>query len=183
MVNLEGFRDLVDAVGGVTIHVTDTIAIGGIGGAITGTIEPGTRHLDGYETLWYARSRAFDDDYSRMARQKCVMNAMLQQLSPHQVLLHVQEIADAGKELLSTDIPAGELGRFVELALKARNQPIATVSFVPPMVNTSDPDYDLIRDKVAEALERAEGEATGSGGKKRHGNPSANQAGNLADAC
>ncbi len=132
MVNLKGFRDLVDAVGGVTIHVSDTVAIGGIGGDVTGTIEPGTRHLDGFETLWYARSRAYDDDYSRMARQKCVMSAMLQQLSPQQVLLHVQEIADAGKQLLSTDIPAGELGRFVDLALKARSQPIATVSFVPP---------------------------------------------------
>jgi hypothetical protein len=95
----------------------------------------------------------------------------------------VQEIADAGKQLLSTDIPAGELGRFVDLALKARSQPIATVSFVPPMVNTSEPDYDLIRDKVGEALDRAEGDAAGGGGKKHHGDASANQAGNLADAC
>lgn len=186
MVNLKGFRDLVDAVGGVTIRVRDTIAIGGIGGDVTGTIEPGTQHLDGYQTLWYARSRAFDDDYSRMARQKCVMAAMLQQLSPQQVLLHVQDIADAGKQLLSTDIPAGELARFVDLALRARNEPISTVSFVPPLIDTGDPDYDLIRTKVDDALAKAEGEAAGGrtdGGAQHHGNGAANHSGNLANAC
>lgn len=188
MVNLKGFTDLVDAVGGVTIHVTDTIAIGGIGGDVTGTIEPGTRHLDGFQTLWYARSRAYDDDYSRMARQKCVLSAMLQQLSPQQVLLHVQQIADAGKQLLSTDIPARELDRFVDLALKARSQPISTVSFVPPLIDTGDPDYDLIHQEVDDALARAEGEtssgdAAGGGGNKHPRAGSANRAGDLVDAC
>jgi LCP family protein required for cell wall assembly len=183
MVNLKGFTELVDAVGGVTIHVRDTVAIGGGGGAVTGTIEPGTRHLDGYQTLWFARSREFDDDYSRMARQKCVLNAMLQQLSPQQVLLNVQEIAEAGKQLLSTDIPASELDRFVDLALKARTQPIATVSFVPPAVDTSDPDYAAIHDTVDDALARAEGDAPAEPSARPHRHRSANSSGDLAGAC
>ncbi len=159
MVNMQGFQNLVNAVGGVTLRVRTPIAIGGVGGAVTGTIEPGTRHLNGYETLWYARSRAYDDDYSRMGRQKCVLAAMLDQLSPQQVLLRVEEIAKASAELVSTDIPHRELDTFVALAMKARSQPITTVSFVPPMINTGDPDYALIRDKVAAAIDRAEGDA------------------------
>jgi LCP family protein required for cell wall assembly len=183
MVNLKGFTELVDAVGGVTIHVRDTVAIGGGGGDVTGTIEPGTRHLDGYQTLWFARSREFDDDYSRMARQKCVLNAMLQQLSPQQVLLNVQEIAEAGEQLLSTDIPASELDRFVDLALKARTQPISTVSFVPPRVDTGDPDYAAIHDTVDDALARAEGDAPADRSSRPHRQRSANSAGDLAGAC
>ncbi len=183
MVNLKGFTELVDAVGGVTIHVRDTVAIGGGGGDVTGTIEPGTRHLDGYQTLWFARSREFDDDYSRMARQKCVLNAMLQQLSPQQVLLNVQEIAEAGEQLLSTDIPASELDRFVDLALKARTQPISTVSFVPPRVDTGDPDYAAIQDTVDDALARAEGDAPADRSSRPHRHRSANSAGDLAGAC
>jgi len=189
MVNMQGFQKLVDAVGGVTLRVRTPIAIGGVGGEITGTIQPGTRHLDGYQTLWYARSRAYDDDYSRMGRQKCVMAAMLQQLSPQRVLLHVQEIAKASAELLSTDIPHGELDTFVELALRARKQPVATVSFVPPMVVTGDPDYGLIRVKVAEAIARAAGERTGDS-RRRQGEDrtdravqAANQAKDLGAAC
>jgi len=186
---MQGFTDLVDAVGGVTLTVRTPIAIGGIGGEVTGTIEPGVHHLDGYQTLWYARSRAYDDDYSRMGRQKCVMAAMLQQLSPQRVLLHVQDIAKASAELLSTDIPHGELDTFVELALRARKQPVATVSFVPPMVVTGDPDYGLIRVKVAEAIARAEGERTGDSRHKQGEDrtdravQAANQAKDLGAAC
>ena len=57
MVNLKGFRKMVDAVGGVTLNVRDRIPIGGVGGPVTGYIKPGTRKLDGYQTLWFARSR------------------------------------------------------------------------------------------------------------------------------
>lgn len=189
MVNMEGFQDLVEAVGGVTLRVLTPIAIGGVGGEVTGTIEPGVQHLDGYQTLWYARSRAYDDDYSRMARQKCVLAAMLDQLGPRQVLLHVREIAKASAELLSTDIPHGELATFVELALQARQQPIATVSFVPPMVDTADPDFEGIRAKVDAAIAKAEGaEPSDVDGGRRKGTAqqkveAANSSDDLAAAC
>jgi len=185
MVNLKGFTELIDAVGGVTLDVTEPVAIGGVASEVTGTIEPGTQHLDGFETLWFARSRAFDDDYSRMARQKCVLSAMLHQLSPQRVLLNVQDIAEASKQLLSTDIPGSELDRFVDLALKARSQPISTVSFVPPLIDTYDPDYELIRTEVDAALTKAEGEAPpgGGGGGRAPRDRSANSSDDLADAC
>lgn len=156
MVNLKGFRELVDAVGGVRIKVRDRIPIGGVGAPITGWIEPGEQRLDGYQTLWFARSRSGADDYSRMARQKCVMNAMLDQLSPQVVATRFGRIAEAGKALISTDLPASEVDRFVALAMKAKSQPMSTVSFVPPMVNTAEPDIDLIHERVQQAIERSE---------------------------
>jgi LCP family protein required for cell wall assembly len=187
MVNLYGFRSLVNAVGGVTIHVNQRVPIGGIGGDITGWIQPGEQHLDGYHALWYARSRATADDYARMARQKCVMNAMLHQLSPQTVLTHMEAIAAAGKQLLSTDIPASQLGTFIDLALKARSLPVATVSFVPPRIETYDPDYDLIRSMVAKAIARSEAvDSGGATGQHKHQGPSpagANVTTNLAHAC
>ena len=82
MVNLQGFRDLVDAVGGVTLNVRQPIPVGGLGSDVTGYIEPGGRKLNGHDVLWFARARDGSDDYSRMARQKCVMGAMLRQISP-----------------------------------------------------------------------------------------------------
>ena len=157
MVNLKGFQNLVDAVGGVTLNVRDRIPIGGVGAPVTGYIEPGVQRLDGFETLWFARSRESADDYSRMARQKCVMNAMLQQLSPRVVLTKFEQIARASEKMVSTNLPASELDRFMELALKARSQPITTESFVPPEVNTAAPDVAAIHAKVQEAIDRAEG--------------------------
>jgi LCP family protein required for cell wall assembly len=159
-VNLAGFRDLVDAVGGVTLDVRQPIPVGGLGADVTGYIKPGIRKLDGFDTLWFARSRDSSDDYSRMARQKCVMNAMLHQVSPETVLRNFEKIAKASSQMVSTDIPASEVDTFMELALKARGQPVATLSLVPPLVNTADPDIPLIQRKVKAAIAASEHPAT-----------------------
>ena len=158
MVNLEGFKELVDAVGGVELNVRQPIPVGLPHEKGFHHIEPGTRTLDGHDTLWFARAREGSDDYSRMARQKCVMAAMLQQISPQDALRNFESIAAAGTNMVSTDLPRHEVDRFVELALKARSQKIATLSLVPPMINTADPDIALVQRKVAEAIARAEGE-------------------------
>jgi LCP family protein required for cell wall assembly len=157
MVNLEGFRNLVDAVGGVKLNVRSRIPVGGLGSDVTGYIEPGVRTLNGHDTLWFARAREGSDDYSRMARQKCVMSAMLKQVSPQTALANFQDIAAASSEMVSTNLPARELDRFIDLALKARSQRISTLSLVPPLINTADPDIALIQTKIDEAIDRAEG--------------------------
>lgn len=157
MVNLNGFKDLVDAFGGVELNVRQPIPVGLPHEKHFHYIEPGVRTLNGHDTLWFARARQGSDDYSRMARQKCVMNAMLQQVSPQEAVRNVQKLADASSAMLSTDLPRGELDRFVSLALKAKSQNIATLSLVPPMINTADPDIALVQRKVEEAIARAEG--------------------------
>ncbi len=161
MVNLQGFRNLVAAMGGLKLNVRDRIPIGL---PVTSYIEPGVRKLNGFETLWFARSRHAADDYSRMARQKCVMNAMLQQLSPKMVITKFEDLAKASESLLETNLPASELGRFAELAMKARSQRIASISFVPPQISTSNPDLDEIHAMVSSAIDKSE---SGGGGKKK----------------
>lgn len=166
MVNLEGFKDLVDAVGGVTLNVRSPIPVGGLGDDVTGYIQPGVRTLDGHDTLWFARAREGSDDYSRMARQKCVMNAMLQQVSPQSAVRNFSAIAEASSAMISTNLPRGEVDRFIALALEARGQKIGTVSLVPPLINTADPDMGVVRDAIEQALDPADG-ATGSGAPRR----------------
>ena len=67
--------------------------------------------------------------------------------------------------MVSTNIPAGDVGNFIDLALKARDQKVATVSLVPPLIDTAHPDIPLIRSTIVDALERSRsGEpADGSG--------------------
>lgn len=196
MVNLKGFRKMVDAVGGVTLNVRDRIPIGGVGAPVTGYIEPGKRKLDGFETLWFARSRESADDYSRMARQKCVMGAMLTQLSPMTVVTNFQDIAEASAGLITTNIPASEIETFVDLAGKARSKPVRTVSFVPPAINTGNPDIAKIKRMVQKAIHpkkaakknqaakpgKNAGTTGGAIGSLRSGY-AANQADDLTSAC
>ena len=77
---------------------------------------------------------------------------MLDQLSPQVAVTKFGRIAEASKDVVSTNLPASELDRFIALALKAKAQPVATVSFVPPLVNTGAPDIDLIQDRVEQAM-------------------------------
>jgi polyisoprenyl-teichoic acid--peptidoglycan teichoic acid transferase len=178
MLDLAGFRELVAAMGGLVLNVRDDIPIGGGEQGQIGTIPAGVRRLDGYQVLWFARSRMAADDYSRMARQKCVMSAMVQQLSPQTVITRFSKLADAGQALIDTDLPASELDTFADLALKARTQKMSTVSFVPPVIDTAAPDTDKIRDMVETATDRSEAEGTGEaaaagkGFNRRHRAPS-----------
>jgi len=84
------------------------------------------------------------------------MNAMLHQVSPGTVLTNFEKIAKASSAMVSTDIPASEVDRFMALALKAKGQPIATLSLVPPLVNTGDPDIPLIKRTVARTITASE---------------------------
>ena len=157
LIDLQGFQDLINAVGGITITVNKRLPIGGQvpGQKVKRYIEPGTQHMDGFHALWYARSRHADSDYARMARQKCVMDAMLNQLAPVTVLTNFNKIAAAGKQIIQTDVPPSEINKLIELSGKAKKHPIASVAFVPPMIYPGSPDFALIRRATAAAVAKA----------------------------
>jgi LCP family protein required for cell wall assembly len=158
MANLQGFQEFVDALGGVTLTVQQRLPIGGITANGTyvppvGYIEPGRQRLDGNRALWYARSRRNSSDYDRIERQRCLIGAMVRQADPLTVLKNFQRLASATKRLLSTDIPRQLLPRLVELADRVREDgQISSLPFVPPLINTADPDFTLIRANVQKAL-------------------------------
>jgi hypothetical protein len=77
-------------------------------------------------------------------------------LSPQTVLTKFQSIASASKEVVQTDIPAGELGTLMDLSLNAKQLPVSSFSPIPPLIHTGNPDFDLIRTKVAQAIEKSE---------------------------
>lgn len=171
LIDMGGFEQLVDAVGGVRVNVRADVPITGRDGALRGVIKAGDQRLDGYHALWYSRSRATTSDYDRMARQRCVMAAMLHQLDPSTVLLKFQKIAEAGEQIVSTDIPASELDTMVDLALKAKRQKIVSVQFVPPLIKTARPDFSVIRENVSAAIEASRAAAGPTPTAKSAGKP------------
>jgi LCP family protein required for cell wall assembly len=156
LVDLAGFRDVIDALGGLEINVARRTPIGGIGSEISGWIEPGPQHLDGRDALWYARSRVGSTNYERMARQRCVITAMAQQIDPVTVATRFGELASSTAGVLQTDLPQSELGTFAELALKTKTQKIGSVSFVPPLMKPWNYEPQFVRDTVTETIEASE---------------------------
>jgi len=155
LIDMQGFSDLVDALGGVTVTVNEAVPIHAdeTFTTVAEWIGPGVVTLDGYHALWYARSRHDTTDYDRMARQRQIQQAILEQFSPANVLSKFQSIASAGAQVVKTDIPQSTLGYFVELASKTRELPVTTVELVPDNgVDVEDPEWEYIRQLVREGI-------------------------------
>ncbi len=157
LIDMQGFEQLIDALGGVDINVETRIPIGGDedNNNVDGWIEPGQQHLSGYHALWYGRARygVAGGDYERMARQRVLQEAILTQFTPTNVLGKFQEVASAGADTVKTDIPQSMLGYFASLAMKTKDLPMTHVELVPDNgVDPTDPDWEYIRSLIDAAL-------------------------------
>lgn len=162
MVDMQGFSDLIDALGGIDIDYTGTEPLpyggrldddGNLVDVVT-WLQPGKHHLDGPNALWYARSRygAGGNDEGRMLRQREVQLALLDQFDPANVLSKFQAVASSTTQVIKTDVPQSMLGYFVQLGLKTKELPVGSIQIAPPDVDYEDPDYDAIHAEVQAAL-------------------------------
>jgi hypothetical protein len=71
------------------------------------------------------------------------------------VLTKFQDIAEAGVQVVNTDVPGAMLPTLLDLATKARNQPITTLELVPDVVDTVYPDFDIIHALVDSTIQGA----------------------------
>lgn len=157
MLNIDGLQQLIDAMGGVTVNINQRLAIGGNseGAPPHGYLEPGPdQHLMGYEAMWYARSRLGYSDYDRMARQSCLVDAVIAQANPATMLTRYEAIAQASSDMVITDIPQQDLPAIVELALRVKDAEVSRLAFTPGHNGYSyaDPDFDTMRAAVDEAI-------------------------------
>ncbi|MDQ1131402.1 LCP family protein [Microbacterium sp. SORGH_AS_0888] len=158
--DMNGFADLIDALGGIDINVTERLpkGYGPLGDEpaevwAKGWIEPGQQHMDGDTAQWYARSRYTTSDWDRMQRQRQLQEAILAQFSPTNVLTHFQQVAAASSDLVTTDIPQQLLPTLVDLAVKAKGQPVTTLDLTPANgVDDQNPDFAEIPPMVQQML-------------------------------
>jgi len=149
LVNMRGFRDIIKALGGVNIRVTEPLLVGSGGGYLTPRLY---RDMSSYNTLWYARSRKNTTDYSRMARQRCVLTALVRQASPRTLMKALPRLMHAGVDSLRTDIPRRLLPAMATLALRVGKAEIKGITLGPPLINGAYPDWGTIRRTVDEAI-------------------------------
>jgi LCP family protein required for cell wall assembly len=135
LVDLKGFSDMVDALGGVDIHVKERLVDSvtrPAWGEPKPTIDvvPGrTYHFFGPTALAYVRSRKASSDYTRMARQRCFLSALAQQLDVVSVLRHFPSLAGIVEESVRTDIPLSRVPDLVRLTGRIDRERTLTETF------------------------------------------------------
>jgi LCP family protein required for cell wall assembly len=198
LVNMDGFKEFINAIGGITVNINYRVPIGGQKGPgydipPTGWLEPGPNQvLKGHDALWFARGRYDLDDYLRMERQRCVINAVVKQSTPQKVLANFQAIATAGSKSIQTDVPRNLLPALLKLGTVVKGTPMRSVVFSPGDAGfqSYDPNWKAVRARVQKALkETASGvDAAGSPSTPATATPGSSptakaKSGSLEDAC
>jgi LCP family protein required for cell wall assembly len=135
LVDLLGFADLVDALGGVDVRVKERLVdevTRPAWGEPKPTIDvhPGrTYHFYGREALAYVRSRKASNDYTRMNRQRCFLSAMARQVSVVTVLRNFGSLASTVEASVRTDIPLARVPDLLRLARSLEPDKTLTTTF------------------------------------------------------
>ena len=113
LVDFSGFRELVDALGGVTLDNPEKIISNSFDGH-PWRFGRGRLHLDGRHALAYARVREntanpADNDLTRGLRQQRVLQAIARELASPSTLLHLPSVGSALGKPLATDLSANDL--------------------------------------------------------------------------
>ncbi len=163
VIDLEGFEQLVDAMGGIDVNVQHRVCVNckSVGGQVVWTtgkeeyIEPGQRHLDGRLALWYARSRAESDDFDRMRRQRCVTGAILDQANPLRLLANYGQLAKALKDNVSVSIPQEDLPAWADLVTRVQKGTIHSLPLTNKVIDVGRPDFAKIHALVRRPSRRS----------------------------
>jgi LCP family protein required for cell wall assembly len=166
-VNFDGFRKVVDALGGVTINVQVPVLDDNFPQPNSHRsrlfVPAGVQHMTGAEALEYARSRKSTSDFERGARQQRLILSLRQQLDIGSVLKNLNPLAAAIGQSLRTDIPRELVPQLLGLADKVDTRSIRSVIFTPPFYQAEcfncpprgyiiQPRLARIRAAVAEAF-------------------------------
>jgi LCP family protein required for cell wall assembly len=136
-VNFDGFKKVVDSVGGVTINVQVPVVDDQFPGT-TGRVQrlyipSGLQHMDGDQALRYARSRHTSTDFDRGARQQRVLLSLREQADPQTLIPRLPELVAALKSAVRTDVPIDQLDELLGLASQVDTANIRSFVFAPPL--------------------------------------------------
>lgn len=119
-VNFEGFRQVIDMLGGVRINVQIPVSddrFPSDNGHLRRVYVPsGPQHMTGSEALEYARSRHTSSDFDRGRRQQRVLLSIKEQADVASIVANLEPLLDTLARSVKTDIPPSELTRLLALA-------------------------------------------------------------------
>ncbi|PIW17397.1 MAG: hypothetical protein COW33_06615, partial [Anaerolineae bacterium CG17_big_fil_post_rev_8_21_14_2_50_57_27] len=134
MVDFDGFRQIVDTLGGVDVPVacayTDWHLIDPSYDPYNEnnwslyTVGPGVVHMDGDLSLWYARSRKKSSDFDRGRRSQEVLRAIYSRALQAGVITKIPQLYNDLNYAVTTDLGLPDLLQLAPLALHLTNADI-----------------------------------------------------------
>jgi len=172
-INFQGFRDIVDALGGITVEVENEIWDDEYPdenyGYMTIYIPAGVQQMDGEMALRYARTRHDGSDFVRLRRQQKVLFAIREKALSLDLIPRLPELLRTMGYTVDTDLDPQVVLALAQIARQIEKEDIKSAvideTMVVPVIlpDTGANVLYPLRDKIAEVVEEifsspAEGE-------------------------
>lgn len=149
-VNFDGFKQVVDVLGGVTMAVSCPLEDWRLISPELDptleenwerfTLEAGMHNMDGDLALWFARSRLTTTDFDRGRRQQQLLHAMLNQSVDLGLVAKAPELWATFSDVVDTDMDIGRILQLATLASDVRNNGIQHLYLAGKMKAWSVPE-------------------------------------------
>jgi len=130
VIDVEGLKEIVDAVGGITIYEDKYFYENFYGHPVQ--IYPGQNHLNGDEVMGYVGMRRYDSDFQRMRRQQKVILALKDKILSSGTFLNpdkLWQIFNATQKHIRTDLNASQIRYLIQNASKFEVDSVEQVVF------------------------------------------------------
>ncbi|GGH26508.1 LCP family protein [Paenibacillus segetis] len=181
VLNFQGFRDVVDALGGVNVNVDADMCYRDRADGTDINLKKGEQHLDGGKALDYVRYRKSNckpktkasDDFDRNRRQNEVLHALIDQAKSLNGVLGAGDVIKSVGNNMETDLESKQMKNLITTYWNISKD---NVDFMPvtgewksPYVYLSDAEFakakQALKDELAGTKSPAQTESSSDEGK------------------
>jgi LCP family protein required for cell wall assembly len=141
LVNFDGFRKVVDTLGGIDVPVNcqvteykikDPVLDERVAANYELFTQPiGITHMDGSLALWYARARPVGGDFFRSYRQRQVLRAMYHKGLNANIVPEIPALYGSFRDVVQTDMGLWDVMQFVPMTTKLDDSNIRSFNIGP----------------------------------------------------
>ena len=157
MINFKGFKELVDAIGGIDIEVEAPMSYYDEWDGFTIDLAPGMQHMNGVKAIQYVRYRDEEGDIGRIRRQQKFMRAVYRKVTSLDILPRLPALTKQIYRMVDTDLSITDMLMLAKavhgMADKSTGISMATVPGVPEYIDDISywiPDITDLRAQMVE---------------------------------
>ena len=156
VVDFQGFKDLVDVIGGVDINVEKRMYYYDPYDGFEIDLRPGIQHMDGKTAMQYVRYRDEDGDIGRIRRQQKFIMALYKQIASKNIITKMPGVSKQIMSMIKTNLSLKEmveLGKVMHDMLEKDGLKMAMVPGSPEYIDGVSywiPDIAKMRRQMVE---------------------------------
>ena len=156
VVDFQGFKGLVDAVGGVDINVEKRMYYYDPYDGFEIDLRPGMQHMDGKTAMQYVRYRDEEGDIGRIRRQQKFLMALYRHIASKNIIAKIPGVSKQIMSMVKTDLSLKEMVELGNVMREMVEKDGLKMSMVPGEPEYIDgisywiPDIPKMRQKMAD---------------------------------